>query len=451
MARTVKSPLAMVRLLLASALVALVAAPASAQRCSVPRVMLTVDRSSSMLGRAADGLTKWDAAETAIGEVTMAYEGRIDFGLQVFPYSNRCEPGHVVLDFGMHASADVVDALGGPPPSAGNYTPMAQTLDEAASVLTTSGEGVHLILVTDGWQWCDPYDASTRFTPVAAVERLRGLGVTVHVVGFGASVDPLTLNRAAVAAGTARPGCDPTLSDPADPNQCYEQVGDLDELRAALEAIAREVTAEDCDGVDDDCDGTIDEGYDVDADGFTVCGSDPVDGGTDPTLVDCVDADAAIHPGAAEACNAVDDDCDGEIDPDCECVDGATTSCGATAVGACALGVATCEGGRWGACAGEVAMASETCNGIDDDCDGTIDDHTDRACGAGRACLDGVCVDVTPDEPEMPMTPPDETLPESSPPMRGGCACAVPSAPRGGAALSLGVLGLVLALLRRRR
>jgi MYXO-CTERM domain-containing protein len=96
-------------------------------------------------------------------------------------------------------------------------------------------------------------------------------------------------------------------------------------------------------------------------------------------------------------------------------------------------------------------MASETCNGIDDDCDGTIDDHTDRACGAGRACRDGGCVDVTPDEPEMPMTPPDETLPESSPPMRGGCACAVPSAPRGGAALSLGVLGLVLALLRRRR
>jgi MYXO-CTERM domain-containing protein len=436
----------MARFTLALVLLSLFAAPASAQRCSVPRVMLTVDRSSSMLGLAADGLTKWDAAETAIGEVTMAYEGRIDFGLQVFPYPNRCEPGHVVLDFGMHASGDVVDALGGPPPSAGNYTPMAQTLDEAAAALTTSGEGVHLILVTDGWQWCDPYDASTRFTPVAAVERLRALGVTVHVVGFGASVDPLTLNRAAVAAGTARPGCDPTLSDPAAPNQCYEQVGDMVELRAALEAIAREVTAEDCDGVDDDCDGLVDEGYDVDGDGYTVCGTD--EEGTDPTLVDCVDEDATIHPGADETCNAVDDDCDGAIDPGCDCTDGEVVACGATEVGECAYGTASCTGGSWGACEGEVVMASELCNGLDDDCDGEIDDHADGTCGAGRACLSGECVDITPDEPEMPMTPPDETVP---PPIRGSCGCAVPTTSGRGAGLALGALGLLLAAIRRRR
>ena len=101
-----------------------------AQRCEIPRVMLTVDRSSSMLGLTADGVTsKWDAAETAIGEVSAAYEARIDFGLQVFPYPDRCQPGEVVLDFGAHAPSDVVDALGGPPPGGGNYTPMSQTLD----------------------------------------------------------------------------------------------------------------------------------------------------------------------------------------------------------------------------------------------------------------------------------------------------------------------------------
>ena len=32
---------------------------------------------------------------------------------------------------------------------------------------------------------------------------------------------------------------------------------------------------------------------------------------------DCDDEDAAIFPGAPEACNLVDDDCDGEVDEGC--------------------------------------------------------------------------------------------------------------------------------------
>lgn len=431
---------------------ALVAAPAAAQRCTIPRVMLTVDRSSSMLGLAADGLTKWEAAETAIGEVTSAYEGRIDFGLQVFPYPNRCEPGHVVLDFGPHASMDVVDALGGPPPGAGNYTPMAQTLDEAGATLGAAGAGAHLILVTDGWQWCDPYVASTRFTPVAAVERLTAMGITVHVVGFGASVDPVTLNRAAVAAGTAIPGCDPTLSDPAASGHCYEQADDLVELRTALEGIARLVTDETCDGLDTDCDGTIDEGFDVDGDGYTLCGSDVVDGGTDPTLVDCVDDDAAIHPGALEACNLTDDDCDGAIDPECDCTDGDVLDCGSD-VGACAFGTSTCVAGAWGACEGAVDAVVEICNGLDDDCDGAVDDDALSSCDEGQACLDGACVDLMPEEPvtpEEPMTPPEET---DSPrnPNRGGCACAASGTSSEGGLALFGLLALGAVLIRRRR
>jgi hypothetical protein len=60
-----------------------------------------------------------------------------------------------------------------------------------------------------------------------------------------------------------------------------------------------------CNGLDDDCDGVLppDE-IDGDGDGFMPC-----DG-------DCDDADDAVHPGAAEACNGVDDDCDGTIPAD---------------------------------------------------------------------------------------------------------------------------------------
>jgi hypothetical protein len=36
--------------------------------------------------------------------------------------------------------------------------------------------------------------------------------------------------------------------------------------------------------------------------------------GFEPNTLDCDDGDDAIHPGAAELCNAVDDDCDDELD-----------------------------------------------------------------------------------------------------------------------------------------
>src|SRR5690606_7083067 len=93
---------------------------------------------------------------------------------------------------------------------------------------------------------------------------------------------------------------------------------------------------ESCNGIDDDCDGLIDEGVqstfyrDQDGDGY---------GRTDEVMMactgmpgwvgvpgDCVDdisqpRAASINPGASEACNGIDDDCDGTIDPDCACED----------------------------------------------------------------------------------------------------------------------------------
>jgi hypothetical protein len=88
--------------------------------------------------------------------------------------------------------------------------------------------------------------------------------------------------------------------------------------------------------------------------------------------VDCNESDSSIHPGAIEACNALDDNCDGTIDNFAEsCYTGPA---GTLNVGICKAGSRTCTNGTWGSCVGEVLPKTEECNGLDDDCDGYVDD-----------------------------------------------------------------------------
>ncbi len=88
-----------------------------------------------------------------------------------------------------------------------------------------------------------------------------------------------------------------------------------------------------CDGLDNDCDGVVPEDEsDADGDGLMPCDGDCDDADPDANLEDrdgdgfpscpteetgigdCDDGDPAVFPGAAEACNGVDDDCDGDPD-----------------------------------------------------------------------------------------------------------------------------------------
>lgn len=151
--------------------------------------------------------------------------------------------------------------------------------------------------------------------------------------------------------------------------------------------------AEMCDAVDNDCDGYVDDHAedirlfykDYDGDGYgasiTKLSCDLPDGFTDNDT-DCNDTSEAIHPGAQEVCDGVDNDCDGERDEPEDlplefCYTGNPDDLMHSDV-ACHAGVVQCSRGE-PFCANEQLPSTEICNALDDDCDGRINEDKPAA------------------------------------------------------------------------
>ena len=167
-----------------------------------------------------------------------------------------------------------------------------------------------------------------------------------------------------------------------------------------------------CDHKDNDCDGEIDEDTDFSSDplncgdcGIACAAGDVCDGGN--CQFTCAEGTKDIDglpgnrceyacprwPVAEETCNGIDDDCDGVIDDHlgdtgAACSDGCPNG---ECQGACTEGEIQCVGGAL-VCRGGTLPSFETCNGIDDDCDGTVDngfdtDNSTLNCGScGHVC-----------------------------------------------------------------
>jgi len=166
------------------------------------------------------------------------------------------------------------------------------------------------------------------------------------------------------------------------------QGNDCNDNDAAIHPGATET----CNGKDDNCNAQVDEGVqsifylDSDSDNY----GDPQisqNACTAPTgyvadNTDCNDANAAIHPGATEVCNGIDDNCNGQIDEDLFQL---TTNQN----GLCSGNQETCSVGQWVPNQGNYNPVPETCDQEDNNCDGQVDEGD--VCVTPPTCGDGTC------------------------------------------------------------
>ncbi|AKF02991.1 vWA domain-containing protein [Sandaracinus amylolyticus] len=281
---------------------------------------------------------------------------------------------------------------------------------------------VNVILLTDGEETCggDARSAASllRSTTVGGTT----YDIRTYVIGFGVPAGDAAIEAIAAAGGTDAPGA----------SRGFYATDETSLALAFSQIIADSTRFETCNGADDDCDTRIDEGFTLYCDrpggvsaprlcadpGERVCNGtdDNCDGAIDEGLVN---ACGSCGPAPSEVCNAADDDCDGAIDeracscpaPAPEICDGLDNDCDTrvdegpltrpcgTDVGECTAGTQTCVvggSGEWGLCVGSTGPRTETCNGLDDDCDGAVDGFVEPcgsdtgACQRGsRACTAG--------------------------------------------------------------
>ena len=155
----------------------------------------------------------------------------------------------------------------------------------------------------------------------------------------------------------------------------------------AQQCIPGAPTVEVCDGIDNNCNQLTDE-TDPMLDANCNSGQQGVcAAGKQKCIMGALTCMPNIM-ASAEQCDGKDNDCNGAVDDN---IPGTGSACSTGALGVCSAGTLSCQdagGGQFTIdCFQNIAASPETCDGLDNDCDGSVDQGDP---GGGGACDTGL-------------------------------------------------------------